>query len=864
MTNFITLSDLKTKRVFPRILLFLFLSIVIGYLISPKIIFQPTVYKEGDIILQTININEDLLIPDKVSTRLKQEKLLQEQRRIYDFDPNTYEKSQKKVQSAFQELRDVLTKLEKQTEDIQNRFRNFGLEFFNSVRNLQELEIQEKFYKEYQAVIKARLESLEREGTLSAKGFNEKSKIDADLNIVNQLLSDLQGKRKFYLAENESYAERYSLMSKENENLAQSIEDKKKEAINGFIKALSVEFTDSEQQLLHLPFNTREIERQLLDLLSEVLTRKIVFSREILPEGINDVEFRNLVTGEVSVFNESERFLDLAEARNLAVDIAKESFPEDESGEKKSILILLGQKLISPTVSENKLEFEKRKMELIANTSPVFFSVKKGEIIARTGDRVTQHQVEMINSYYEVMSNKDKLPGMIGIILFVFVALVLVSLTLRLPDRITKIGFKNHLMVMSAVLISLLIVKGGALLGELVETRYLTVQGNIFIYILPITLGAMLIGILLNFEAALMTGLLTALFGSIMMQSNLYYFFYAIIGCLVASLPMTKFDSRYSILLHGLKISAINLPMIIIIFLIESNQVGGISWFSLVAAILAGGLTAILTSILLPFFESLFDVTTNLKLLELANMNHPALKDLILKAPGTYQHSIIVGNLAESAALRVGVNPLLSRVASYYHDVGKVSDPHYFIENQSPNFPNIHDNMDPFESAKIIIQHLSNGTEISEKYRLGKLISDIMQQHHGTNLVGYFYSKAKKMNSVEGEEKPVDESDFRYPGPKPQSIEAALVMLADVSEACVRSLDSPTPELIRKITEKTCWRLLEDGQLDESGLTLKTFHSIVEEYISMLISFYHQRVKYPENDSLVTMAPIPVITTKEN
>jgi putative nucleotidyltransferase with HDIG domain len=260
--------------------------------------------------------------------------------------------------------------------------------------------------------------------------------------------------------------------------------------------------------------------------------------------------------------------------------------------------------------------------------------------------------------------------------------------------------------------------------------------------------------------------------------------------------------------------------------------------------------TAIFTSFLLPFFESAFDITTNLKLLELSNMNHPALKELIRKAPGTYQHSIIVGNLAESGASKIGANPLLSRVASYYHDIGKVSNPLYFIENQAPTLPNIHDNMNPYESAKIIIRHLHKGVEISEKYRLGKDISNILMQHHGTNLVRYFFNKAVELSGKEDNAaEKYNQSEFRYPGPKPQSLEAALVMLADVSEATCRSLDSPTPEKIKEMTDKVCWRLLEDGQLDESGLTLKTFHTIVDVYGTMLTSFYHQRIKYPENES---------------
>ena len=157
--------------------------------------------------------------------------------------------------------------------------------------------------------------------------------------------------------------------------------------------------------------------------------------------------------------------------------------------------------------------------------------------------------------------------------------------------------------------------------------------------------------------------------------------------------------------------------------------------------------------------------------------------------------------------------------------------------------------MDPFDSAAIIIKHIEKGVEVSLKNRLGKTITDIIMQHHGTNLVRYFHSKAVEKNIADGVADEIDPSRFRYPGPKPQSLEAALVMLADIAEACCRSLDSPTSQMIKEMTEKVCWHIMEDGQLDESGMTLKDYHSTMEVYINMLTSFYHQRVKYPAAQS---------------
>ncbi len=850
MINLTGLKQVNTKKISIIALVIIVLSISIGYLISPKMIFQPIAYQEGDIILQTVQIKEDILVPDKVSTQLKRDKLLKDQRRIYDYDPQIFEKTQKTIQDSFAQSRAAYEKIAKQNDEMAGKSRQVGLEYFNASSSLQTINNKTQYYEKYRKLLKDRLQWFDSANSLTPKGFEKKAKTDADLNTVNQVLTDLKERQKYFQLQMKGFTERFENLEKDNQVQVQALAEMKKETIENFDKTLSLEMTDQEKDLLDFPYYTQEIETQLLALLSEIQVKKIVVSKEILPEDKNKLEVRNLKTADTSVSEQIEEFLDLSESRALVSQFANESFMDDETGKKKILVVMLGQKLIRPTVFENKLEYEKRKSELIDNTSPVFFSVKKGEVIARAGDRASKSQVELINSYYEFAAKQEKLPETIGVILFVLFALICTSAIFRLPDLHLRIRFKYQILIISSIVVTLMLVKGGALLGELVESRYLNIQNQSYTLILPVALGSMLVGILLSFEAALITGLLSALFCSIMMQNNIYFFIYSIMGCLVASLPMTKFDSRYSILIHGLKISAVSLIMMLIIQLIQSNKIEVFAWFSILAALMNGVLTAIFTSFLLPFFESGFGITTNLKLLELSNMNHPALKDLIRKAPGTYQHSIIVGNLAESAASKIGANPLLSRVAAYYHDIGKASNPLYFIENQPPTLPNIHDSMNPKDSAKIIIRHLHKGAEISEKHRLGKDISDILLQHHGTSLVRYFFNQAVEQNKSEaGENNPINEEDFRYPGPKPQSLEAALVMMADVSEATCRSLDSPTPEQIKEMTDKVCWKLLEGGQLDESGLTLKTFHKTVEIYGSMLTSFYHQRIKYPENES---------------
>ena len=261
--------------------------------------------------------------------------------------------------------------------------------------------------------------------------------------------------------------------------------------------------------------------------------------------------------------------------------------------------------------------------------------------------------------------------------------------------------------------------------------------------------------------------------------------------------------------------------------------------FSLVGALLSSMLVSAFT----PLFESLFHFTTNIKLLELANLNSPLLRDLMIKAPGTYHHSVVVGNLVEAAAEAIGANPLLARVAAYYHDIGKTAKPLYFIENMQGG-ENRHDKLSPHMSALILISHLKEGEALAKEKHLGQPIIDVIRQHHGTALIKFFYEKAKQQADATGQV--VDPQEFRYPGPKPQTREAGLVMLADAVEAASRTLINPTPDRIQGMVQKLINRIFSDGQLDECELTLKNLHEIAKSFNRILGAIFHHRIDYPE------------------
>jgi cyclic-di-AMP phosphodiesterase PgpH len=265
--------------------------------------------------------------------------------------------------------------------------------------------------------------------------------------------------------------------------------------------------------------------------------------------------------------------------------------------------------------------------------------------------------------------------------------------------------------------------------------------------------------------------------------------------------------------------------------------------YCLVFALAGGVLNAAFVTGAIPLVELLFHYTTDIKLLELANLNSPVLRDLMIRAPGTYHHSVVVGNLVEAGAEAINANPLLARVAAYYHDVGKISKPQYFIENVRGG-DNRHDKLSPSMSALILISHVKEGAELARESRLGQAIIDIIRQSHGTSLITFFYQKAKVLAGSETQS--IDERDFRYPGPKPQTREAGLVLLADCVEAASRTLADPTAARIQGMVQKIINNIFIDGQLDECELTLKNLHEIARSFNRILAGIYHHRIDYPE------------------
>ena len=462
---------------------------------------------------------------------------------------------------------------------------------------------------------------------------------------------------------------------------------------------------------------------------------------------------------------------------------------------------------------------------------PVVFL--QGQNIVREGDRITQSQLEMIRSLGLLNDHEYDYSIYGGVLINILLAMIALVMLLRLLLK----DFLSDIRHLTVILIVLILCVGLSALINLLPS----------LYIMPAALGAILCTVLLGYRAGLcITVPLAILFAGLTscFSSTTYYDVVLILAnTLLGSVATTWFlkgrPQRVRVLLAGGISAAAGVLMIIGIKLLTSaetlDMIHSGSW-TLVGGILSGALAIALQ----PVFEGLFLLPTPSRLLELTNPNQPLMKRLMIEAPGTYHHSIIVANLSEAAADKIGANAYLARAGAYYHDIGKLKRPEYFSENQRGSNP--HDKTDPYVSAAILISHTKDGMLMAQQERFPPEVKDIILQHHGVTPVMFFYHKALQMANGN----PIDINDFRYGGPKPQTKEAAIVMMADTIEAAVRSMKDPTPKAIDQFIERLIRGKLEDGQLSDSPLSLRDIDQICEAFSGILKGVYHGRIEYPK------------------
>ncbi len=531
----------------------------------------------------------------------------------------------------------------------------------------------------------------------------------------------------------------------------------------------------------------------------------------------------------------SESMAEEVTESNLAIHLHRlQNSYQSEQGISQE-LKNIGEHLVRSILKPNRIvddEATAKKKEEAYNDNANIVKIKKESRIISFGDIVTDDKLKLLEdlNLLEKNGRYDYLFSA-GIL---FVILFLTTLTALFLRKYNKDMYNSRKDILLICLIVTII---------LVLARYLfTFYDGL---VIPIFVGTMLVATLLNIETAVVINCILTVGISIMSKGNLKFLYLGLICGVISAFMVSKANQRSRMSMNGVLLGLINTAFIVCLdFIYKSDSktilIDGIVVF------LNGFVSMILTIGFLPFLESAFNIVTPLKLLELSNPNHPLLKKLLIEAPGTYHHSLMVGNLAEIAAEDLGANALLARAGAYFHDVGKLKRPDFFKENQLTENP--HDRMTPNLSTLVITSHTKDGLDIAAKYKLPQSILDIIKQHHGTTLVAYFYHKALKGEGDTG----IKQEDYRYDGPKPQTREAAVVMLADSVEAAVRSMSDKTEAKIEALIRKIIKDKLDDGQLDNCQLTLNDLDKIANSFMRVLSGYFHAREQYPEIKDALT------------
>ena len=521
------------------------------------------------------------------------------------------------------------------------------------------------------------------------------------------------------------------------------------------------------------------------------------------------------------------------------------------SDQDRANTLIFSRLLIYPNLTLNKQEMASRRQTARDSVLPILISVKKNQTIINRDSLIQPFHMAMMKEIEIRRSDRRKDIVTIAMGLF-FLAIISVFFQYlrRFSGMRVKVDTKDVVTMGTVLLVSVIVVKIFWFFTEnaIVSKFGSFIPSTVFLYAAPVAAGPMLVGLVIQSgEVVWLFTAFTAIVMGMMGELNFPFMLVTLAGGIAAARGVYSCKKRNDIYIAGIRTGLVNaLVVALVITLSHVDQENFINELlvGVPAGFMGGVISSMVAMMLIPALESIFNYTTDVKLLELSNLNHPLLKEMIVKAPGTYHHSMMVGSMVESAAEEIGANPLLGKVMCYYHDIGKMEHSNYFIENQKPG-NNPHDHISPYMSRTLLVAHVKDGVELGMKYKLGQPIIDGIIQHHGTTLISFFFNKAIDQKQEDGPE--VGENEFRYPGPKPQFREAALCMLADSIEAAARSLDEPTPVRLQNIVRNIIQRKFMDGQLDECNLTLRDLSKVEAAFSRILLGIYHQRIDYPRS-----------------
>ncbi|MCB0368760.1 MAG: HDIG domain-containing protein [Bdellovibrionales bacterium] len=619
-----------------------------------------------------------------------------------------------------------------------------------------------------------------------------------------------------------------------------------------FEKELGVPIADYLfEWLIEAKFHPK-IENALIRNLDSWYDRKIADAPErYIPSGQEEVIARvihkNNIGKELLVGRK-----DIYDLQNLDLfNLEDKKSIERLSETDKYNLLYLARSMLVPNLTLNKQEYASRKQKARDSVMPILISIKRNQVIIAKGSTIQPFHMAVLKQIESLQSDRKKDLMAISLALLLSISiLVFFSYIKRFTMNKIKVEIKDIFVMM---LVTVGIVFTTKFYMFIADATFVSKLGSyfthaVFLFAAPVAAGPMLIGLIIQSGEVvwLFTAFLSLALG-VMEDFNYTFGIVSLVGGIAAARGVYNCKKRNDIYWAGVRTGAINALLIgFLIFISKMEQDESVKdiYLIILAGFLGGIFSSLVTMMSIPLIESLFNYTTDVKLLELSNLNHPLLKEMLIKAPGTYHHSMMVGSMVEAAAEDIGANSLLAKVMSYYHDIGKMEHAKYFIENQKAGH-NPHNHISPFMSRTLLIAHIKDGVELGTKYKLGKPIIDGVVQHHGTTLISFFYNKAIELRQDSDAE--ISEAEFRYPGPKPQFRESALVMLADSIEAAARSLDEPTPMRLQNIVRNIIQRKFTDGQLDQCNLTLKDLSKVEQAFVKILLGIYHQRIDYPKS-----------------
>ena len=610
-----------------------------------------------------------------------------------------------------------------------------------------------------------------------------------------------------------------------------------------FEEKLGIEISNGAYTILYKDQFSSDTSQKIKTIVSEILTNGIVANKEILlKESNKGIILRNIASKEESLVNNLKTFYGPDQAKTM-VRIEGQPLLKDINYTLSNLIVDLCQRLLQPNITLNKNETEKRIQEAETKIKPILYQIKTGEMILREGELVDKVQLVKLLALQEQVKEKDIFISSTGIALIVFFTILVIYLLFLKDHKKLRVAHNKHILFLALGLVLFLtFARFSTYIAQSANPDAVwDISSLSFFMIIPIPAAAMLTCLFLGFDIAVFFTLILSLLASLVFSGSFEVFFFFFLSSITAAYWIKARQVRKSFIIAGFKIAIFNSILALSIGFYSLAQPDLIILAKETAMAFCGGLfSATLTIGFAPLIEVLFDYTTDSKLLEFSNLDQPLIKKLMIEAPGTYNHSVIVATLAEAAASAIDASSLKAKVMGYYHDIGKLDKKLYFIENQADG-KNRHDKLSPSMSALILIDHVKKGIGLAKEYKLGKEIIEGIVQHHGTSLIKYFYQKSLKIGNDM-----VKEEDFRYPGPKPQTREAGIVMLADVVEAAVRALERPTPAKIQGRVKELINDIFADGQLEECELTLKDLHQIAKSFNNILTSIYHSRIEYPD------------------